>query len=96
VTHMRMFAALALSAAALSGCSASSPAALEPIPGSISHGGQPRTKLKLSPVGSTFEHRFRDPNGHEYIEIYRIRPDRSLEIVDRRRVDPLVGFIGWR
>lgn len=95
MAHARMLAALALSAAVLAGCSTSS-TTLEPIPGSITYGGQPRTKLTKSPVGSTFEHRFRDPRGHEYIERYRIRPDRSLEIVYRRRIDLLAGFNRWR
>lgn len=59
---------------------------LAPVPGSITYSGQPHTKLTKSPVGSTFSHRLRDTvTGHEYIEIYRILPDRSLEIVSRRR-----------
>jgi len=59
---------------------------LAPVPGSITYNGQPRTKLTKAPVGSTFSHRLRDEvTGHEYIEIYRILPDRSLEIVSRRR-----------
>ena len=99
MVHARMLAALALSAAVLAGCSASSSSStrvLEPIPGSITYSGQPRTKLMKSPVGSTFEHRFRDRFGYEYIERYRIRPDRSLEIVHRRRLDLFEGFGGWR
>ncbi|WP_276120389.1 hypothetical protein [Pararhizobium qamdonense] len=58
---------------------------LEPIPGSITYGGQPRTKLMKSPIGSTFDHRFLGANGTRWIETYRIQPDRTVEIVDRRR-----------
>jgi hypothetical protein len=58
--------------------------ALEPIPGSIIYGGQPRTKLKKSPVGSSFTHRF-TYQGDEYEERYVIQPDRSLKLVFRTR-----------
>ena len=84
---MRHALIVTLGLAVLSGCTAAG-AALEPVPGSITYHGQPRTKLTKSPIGSTFEHRFRDANGHEYIERYRIMPDRSLEITSRRRADP--------
>lgn len=56
---------------------------LEPVPGSITYGGQPRTKLTKAPVGSTFEHRFEDRFGRTVFEVYRIEPDRSLTIVRR-------------
>jgi len=78
-------------AAVLSACSAAA-SSLEPVPGSITYGGQPRTKLTKSPIGSTFEHRFRDQFGDEWVERYRIRPDRSLEIVSRHRLEPIFGF----
>ncbi|MEA3535632.1 hypothetical protein [Rhizobium sp. CC-YZS058] len=59
----------------------------EPIPGSITYSGQPRTKLTKAPVGSTFTHRFRGgPYGLEYEEVYRIAPDRSLELLSRRQL----------
>ncbi|WP_428413466.1 hypothetical protein [Pararhizobium sp.] len=58
---------------------------LEPIPGSITYGGQPRTKLTKSPIGSTFDHRFLGANGTRWIETYQIQPDRTVEIVNRRR-----------
>ena len=61
------------------------PRLLEPIPGSITYGGQPRTKLTKSPVGSTFDHRFLGANGTRWIETYQIQPDRTVEIVNRRR-----------
>ncbi|MFP5075821.1 hypothetical protein ACLE20_00785 [Rhizobium sp. YIM 134829] len=64
-----------------------------PIPGSITYQGQPRTKLTKAPVGSTFTHRFRGGRyGEEYEEIYRIAPDRSLELLSRRRTRP---FFEW-
>jgi hypothetical protein len=58
---------------------------LEPIPGSITYGGQARTKLLKSPIGSTFDHRFLGANGTRWIETYRIQPDRTVEIIERRR-----------
>jgi hypothetical protein len=58
---------------------------LEPIPGSITYSGQPRTKLMKSPIGSTFDHRFLGSNGTRWIETYRIQPDRTVEIISRRR-----------
>jgi len=57
---------------------------IAPIPGSITYGGQPRTKLTKSPIGSIFEHRFTDSLGRGVVEIYRIEPDRSLTILSRR------------
>ncbi len=60
---------------------------IEPIPGSIIYGGQPRTKLMKSPIGSTFNHRFRDNRGGEWQEVYRIAPDRSLELIARRQIE---------
>jgi len=65
---------------------------IEPIPGSITYNGQPRTKLTKSPVGSTFSHYFKY-RGDGYAETYRIQPDRSLEIIARRRSD-LFNFSG--
>ncbi|MDR6756771.1 hypothetical protein J2Y48_002064 [Mycoplana sp. BE70] len=55
----------------------------EPIPGSITYGGQPRTKLSKSPVGSWFHHRFTDQFGNLVQETYVIQPDRSLLLVNR-------------
>jgi hypothetical protein len=58
--------------------------ALEPIPGSITHGGQPRAKLKKAPIGSPVVHRF-ESGGYEYEERYILQPDRSLKLVSRSR-----------
>jgi hypothetical protein len=57
---------------------------LEPIPGSITYSGQPRTKLTKSPVGSAFPHDFIDQYGQQVEETYIIQPDRSLMIAHRR------------
>jgi hypothetical protein len=74
-------------AAALMAALAGAPAAfaIEPIPGSITYGGQPHTKLQKAPVGSQFEHQFY-ANGYDYRETYVIQPDRSLKLVDRHIV----------
>lgn len=56
---------------------------VEPIPGSITYGGQPRTKLTKSPVGSTFTHDFIMTDGRRAYETYRIEPDRSLTLLNR-------------
>jgi hypothetical protein len=82
--RLKTFATIAI-AFGLAGCTAAS--ALEPVPGSIIYKGQPRTKLTKAPIGSTFEHRFRDQFGDDYVEVYRIAPDRSLELLSRRRID---------
>ncbi|CAN7458454.1 hypothetical protein [Pararhizobium sp. LjRoot238] len=58
---------------------------LEPIPGSITYNGQPRTKLTKSPIGSTFSHTFLDQTGNGWSETYQIQPDRSLKLIARRR-----------
>ncbi|GLR54260.1 hypothetical protein KYK30_04995 [Shinella yambaruensis] len=72
------FAALFLAA-----CTTGTPRAVEPIPGSITYGGQPRTKLTKAPIGSTFEHTFIDRYGRPVVETYRIQPDRSLLLIHR-------------
>lgn len=60
---------------------------LEPIPGSITYNGQPRTKLTKSPAGSTFSHTFHDQRGNYWSETYQIQSDRSLKIISRRRAE---------
>ncbi|MCB5204205.1 hypothetical protein LH464_17195 [Neorhizobium sp. T786] len=74
-------------AAALGGCTATiSPdtPGLEPIPGSITYGGQPRTRLTRAPIGSPVSHQFRNEFGQRVEERYIIQPDRSLKLVWRR------------
>jgi hypothetical protein len=87
---MRYIALLALMVVplTLSGCETSSSPGLEPIPGSITYGGQPRQKLTKAPVGSTFPHFFYDEDGVRTEETYIIQPDRSLKLVDRHYVEP--------
>jgi len=65
---------------------------LEPIPGSITYGGQPRTKLTKSPIGSIVPHQFHDRFGRRVYETYVIEPDRSLRLVSRRYRDLLFDF----
>ena len=81
--HIVIIAGLAL---ALGGCTAVSSDApgLEPIPGSITYGGQPRTRLQKAPVGSSVSHQFINQFGHRVEERYVIQPDRSLKLVFRR------------
>ena len=86
---------LSILALALAGCSASattvgysfnSGSGLAPIPGSITYGGQPRTRLTKSPIGSSLTHEFDNEFGHRVIERYVLQPDRSLLLVSRRVV----------
>ena len=60
---------------------------LQPIPGSITYGGQPRMKLTKSPIGSQVPHRFTDQWGDDVYETYIIQPDRSLRLVDRKIIE---------
>lgn len=55
----------------------------EPIPGSITYRGQPRSKLTKAPIGSWFHHRFTDQYGRTVEETYVIQPDRSLLLTQR-------------
>ena len=75
----------------LSGCEATTTVGyspyLEPIPGSITYGGQPRTRLTKAPVGSIVPHQFIDQYGRRVYETYVIEPDRSLRLVNRRYRD---------
>lgn len=74
---------LCLSVATLLLASCTTPAPeVEPVPGSITYGGQPRTKLTKSPIGSKVHNSFRTINGVAY-ETYVIEPDRSLKLIRR-------------
>ncbi|MBB4438271.1 hypothetical protein M2310_000819 [Rhizobium leguminosarum] len=64
---------------------------LEPIPGSITYSGQPRTKLTKSPVVPAFPHDFIDQYGRQVEETYIIQPDRSL-IIAHRQYKPIRFF----
>lgn len=72
-----------IAALSLAACTTGGGRGVEPIPGSITYGGQPRTKLTKAPIGSTFEHTFRDNTGRPMAETYRIQPDRSLLLLER-------------
>ena len=73
-----------VAATALSACSNTiAPISLEPIPGSITYKGQPRTKLTKVPIGSTFRHEIDLGTGDYYIETYQVQEDRSLTIIRR-------------
>jgi hypothetical protein len=76
-----MKAVVFLSAAMLMLASCTTPD-VEPIPGSITYGGQPRTKLTKSPIGSVVHNSFRTVTGVAY-ETYIIQPDRSLKLIRR-------------
>jgi hypothetical protein len=87
ISTLAIFGALALCA-----CSTATNApGYDPMPGSITYNGQPRTKLTKSPIGSTFSHEFR-ANGGQYIETYQIQPDRSLKIVRRIFMPDILSF----
>lgn len=81
---LRKIIAPVLVAALAAGCTATSGQELQPIPGSITYNGQPRTKLTKSPIGSIVPHQFFDNQGRRVHETYVIEPDRSLKLVSRR------------
>ncbi len=57
---------------------------LAPVEGSITYSNPDvRIGFKRTPVGSTFEHHFYDNSGNRIVETYRIRPDGTLDIIDR-------------
>ncbi|MFD1326856.1 hypothetical protein [Mycoplana ramosa] len=86
---MRISLLLFAAALCLAGCSQTGGGNYpEPIPGSITYGGQPRTKLTKAPVGSWFRHRFIDQFGRDVIETYVIQPDRSL-LLTARVIQPI-------
>jgi hypothetical protein len=55
---------------------------IQPIPGSITYGGQPMTRLVKAPVGSSFDHEF-NFGADRYSETYIIQADRSLKLASR-------------
>ena len=81
---MRRIILLAIVGLITCSCNQTGTFSLEPIPGSITYGGQPRMKLTKSPIGSQVPHRFTDQWGDEVFETYIIQPDRSLRLVDRK------------
>ncbi|CAN7153340.1 lipoprotein [Rhizobium sp. LjRoot98] len=84
---MRKAILAATLAAGLTACNAMPE--ISPIPGSITYGGQPATKLTKAPVGSVLHHQLNDQYGKRAEETYIIQPDRSLRLVRREQiVDP--------
>jgi hypothetical protein len=83
---MKVGIAVAIMAILLVACEQTS-TSLQPIPGSITYGGQPRTKLTKAPIGSQVPHHFTDQWGDDVYETYIIQPDRSLKLTDRRIVE---------
>jgi hypothetical protein len=80
---MFVVAALAFSLAGCTTYSGGDGVELEPIPGSITYGGQPRSRLTKSPIGSRVPHEFRNQWGERVHETYILQPDRSLRLVER-------------
>jgi hypothetical protein len=76
---------LALAALGVTALFTSSAFALDPIPGSVTYGGQPVHRLQKAPIGSTFNNEFYS-GGERYSETYRIQSDRSLAIISRSRL----------
>jgi hypothetical protein len=60
---------------------------LQPVPGSITYGGQPSQKLTKSPIGSELTHIFVNQWGEEVHEMYLLQPDRTLRLVERHIVE---------
>ncbi|WP_168880045.1 hypothetical protein [Rhizobium sp. P28RR-XV] len=83
---MKRIAVVVILAGMLAACQTSEPG-LEPIPGSITYGGQPTQRLQKSPVGSILPHTFTDRWGERVRETYIVQPDRSLKLVDRVYLD---------
>ncbi|WP_184701678.1 hypothetical protein [Rhizobium lusitanum] len=83
---MRPFIALLVCGPLLAACNTTAP--LQPIPGSITYGGQPHTKLTQSPPGTRIAHRFTNQWGQDIYETYILQPDRSLKLVSREEVTP--------
>ncbi|EJL53123.1 MULTISPECIES: hypothetical protein [unclassified Rhizobium] len=80
---MKVLLPTILSVAMLSGCTTDSSTEVQPIPGSITYGGQPRTKLTKSPPGSVIYNSFYDSTGSRVKETYILQPDRTLKLTRR-------------
>jgi hypothetical protein len=82
VIVMKRLVSILACALLLAACSQTG-AELQPIPGSITYGGQPRTKLTRSPVGARIPNHFQNAAGQDVFETYILQPDRSLKLVSR-------------
>ncbi|MBO3760754.1 hypothetical protein J5J10_05795 [Ciceribacter sp. L1K23] len=72
---------LAIVAAATLLAGASTAFAIEPIPGSITYGGNV-AQLEKAPVGSTVLHTFTNA-GKDVNEVYVVAADKTLQLVSR-------------
>ena len=70
---MKSFVLLGIAALMLASCTTPD---VEPIPGSITYGGQPRTKLTKAPIGSVVHNTFRVLGGVAMKRISCNRTDR--------------------
>jgi len=68
---------------ALTSCSAHE---VEAVPGSITYGGAPKSRVQKAPIGSAV-HNYVDYRGLRREETYIVQPDRSLKLV-RREIVP--------
>ena len=73
---------------ALSACQVGASDPIQPIPGSITYGGQPKGRLTKSPVGSILPHQFYDQTGRRTEETYIVKADHSLKLVERHYIEP--------
>lgn len=80
---MKVLLPTVLSVVMLSNCTTDSSTEVQPIPGSITYGGQPRTKLTKSPPGSVIYNSFYDQTGSRVKETYILQPDRTLKLTRR-------------
>jgi hypothetical protein len=76
---MKPFIVLSIATLVLASCTTPE---IAPVPGSLTYGGQPRTKLTKAPVGSKVHNSFPYRTGVAY-ETYAIQPDRSLKLIRR-------------
>ncbi|WP_443216720.1 hypothetical protein [Rhizobium sp. Root1203] len=83
---MKALISAVLGAVFLAGCTTVD-SEVHPIPGSITYGGQPRTKLTKSPPGSVIKNSFYNSSGTKVLETYVLQPDRTLKLT-RREVIP--------
>lgn len=79
---MKLLIPLMLCSSFLAACTSTQ--TLQPIPGSITYGGQPSMKLTQSPIGARVRHHFVNQWGEDVYETYIVQPDRSLKLVSRQ------------
>jgi hypothetical protein len=82
---MKLLIPALVATALLAGCTTDN-TEVQPIPGSITYGGQPRTKLTKSPPGSVVHNSFYDSTGTKMLETYILQPDRTLKLTRREAI----------